>query len=136
MGETNCVGLRTVAFLIDWAIVATIINFIYFLAGKEQFSEYDIAGVTEFLGYYVFFFLYSVLFSLINRGRTIGKLIVNLEVNTVEGSEVLKSKAVLRSLIKTLILPIFPLSFVILWTNIERRTIHDIILGTIVVKRD
>lgn len=131
MGETNCIGRRIVAFVVDWFVIGLIVSALLFLNVLE--SKTSIEGVTNVLGYYVVFLLYFAIFALFNHGKTIGKMVLQLELLTSELNYVSIPKLLLRVVAKVFFLPISIVSLVLCFVNEEQKSLHDILAGTIVV---
>lgn len=131
MGETNCLGRRVVAFLIDWMIIGYIAGAMAAL-GILEIKVVD-GGIPNALWFYLIVLVYYLSFVFINRGRTAGKMLLQLEISTPELGFVYKYKLALREIVKVVLLPVSILSLGLSLTNMEHRSFHDIISGTTVV---
>ncbi|MBK9014601.1 MAG: RDD family protein [Saprospiraceae bacterium] len=98
--------------------------------------DIDLPKIWVYLTYAVVAWAYSALLEYRN-GKTLGKLICNIEVVDVQGNQISFGKSCIRTLSK------FLLSETLLWIGFllfffdknHRQTLHDKIAGTLVIKR-
>lgn len=112
---------RILAFLIDASIIG-VMSSAYARAVSPLYFE-------------IFTAIYFLGFAYFNEGRTVGKLVTNLEIVALEGGLLMRRNFMFRELVKIILIPFSPVSFVFCLFNPQRLSIHDIILNTVVVKR-
>lgn len=106
---------RSVAFLIDTTIAGTLARlFEPYLPVSFSWVAFKILGVSFTLYLtlaFVFYVLYFSMFDIVNKGRTIGKLMVGI-VTVFFDKNTLK-KRLIRSLFKIISMLLLPIAFVI-----------------------
>lgn len=131
------IGLRLVAFIIDILMIYVLAIIMYFIFG---FGEL-ITNATGFQYNLNLFeltlasFIYFLLFALIAKGKTIGKLITRVEIRGNNFQEMPLNKIILREVIKSVLIIINFISFIVLLVNNDRKSIHDLIVDSIVVRK-
>jgi len=127
--QPGSVLLRAAGFLIDWAVVLVVAFFIATSAGVGEGARVAVLLVTASV--------YEVLF-LAATSTTPGKMAMRLEVRDRQGMRLQPDKAILRYLVFLVsILPFFAgaaVSLALALADPERRTLHDRVAGTRVVK--
>lgn len=128
-------GSRLVAHIIDGAILSISIGIISWITGIE-FSS----GVMEIVyspGGWISFFLvlaYFVYFETSEKQATIGKSVMGLKVIRQDGKKMETSDAIIRYLGKVLSAVIFMIGFLMVLFDDQKRSLHDRIAKTYVVK--
>ena len=130
---------RLVAFIIDWVIVIGVFGFI--LAGGQFFLDLLFGinvdfGAASTIWYWLaltaWAFLYLVV-GLTISGRSIGKAVAGLKVVTRQGLPIGPGRAAVRILAFPLNFLLMGLGFLGIVLGRERRAIHDVISGSVVV---
>jgi len=129
---------RFAAFVVDVVVLTGI-----FLLGLAAFNfaasiltgksiDFNRSNIWVVIAYFAWVFIYFALFWGLN-GRTAGGAMFGLQVLTGDGGDVSGRRAIVRTLA-------FPLSFLILGLGFlgillgdQRRALHDVIAGTVVV---
>jgi uncharacterized RDD family membrane protein YckC len=123
---------RAVAFLIDFSIVTSIVSLIHnFFSTALYIKEVELQNfkiVNKITFDFIFMMLYLVLFDFIYKGRTIGKILMKINILT-QNNEILNQKElIIRTLFKTLSFIFLPIA--ILLYLINGYTFQDSILKT------
>lgn len=129
---------RVLAVLVDWFFL----TFVYGLFAASlsfilnRFFDLDTdfggkQGIWWFVGLGVWMYLYSFV-SLALTGRTLGKGLLGLRVVERDGDPLLARSALIRSLVLPISF-IIPLGLVGAVLGRERRTLHDVAAGSVVV---
>ena len=129
---------RFASFVADLVVVTGIfmlvlaaINFAAsILTGKE--IAFNRSNTWVVVAYLVWGFIYFAYFWGLN-GRTAGEALFGVQVMTDEGGDVSFRRAVLRTLAFPLSLVILGLGFLGILLGEQRRALHDVIAGTVVV---
>jgi uncharacterized RDD family membrane protein YckC len=114
--------IRCAAFLIDIAVLAVLERLLR-LTGQNPWPVFALDTAYFFL---LFVFL---------RGRTLGKLVFGLKVIKADGSDLEPWRALLRALFYALDELLVGIGFLLAAVDEERRALHDVVLGTRVVRR-
>lgn len=122
-------GARLGAYIIDWLIFSPIIDivFINYEAGIIELFARNFICIALFAAYHVFF-------ETGNKQGTIGKIILNLKVIRQDGQRLTNSDSLIRFFASLLSGLIFCIGYVIVVFDNRKRTLHDHIAGTYVVK--
>lgn len=108
---------RLIAFVIDFVIASAFFKTINSVIPLEfAIYEYNFFGAEIKLSFsllIVMFFLYLLIFDIINNGKTIGKMIMNLTVTNEKKGKVSIKALIVRSLFKLISLLIFPVSLLL-----------------------
>jgi uncharacterized RDD family membrane protein YckC len=122
-GPGSCAswGQRALALAIDWASGLLVLSVV---VGREAWSGGGVSGTFAPLG--VFFVEASVLTILL--GSSFGQFVVRIGVIRVDGSRVDPVHVLIRTFLICLAIP--PLIF-----DQDRRGLHDLAAGTVVVRR-
>lgn len=131
-------SLRCGALLIDYTLVIVILAFSTVLARLSGGSRAAAADSTVFtLGYLVaaaVAFLNFVVLAAVG-GRTIGKWVTGLHIERKDGLPLSIARASLRHLVGYAVTILtLGLGFLLAAFNVEGRTLHDYIAGTVVVR--
>src|SRR6185503_18400096 len=89
--------LRAAAFMIDWAVVATVWGVIGTVLGLLHLLGRDIAGLVLTVGYFLFSQGYAIATEWLWRGQTLGKRILQLRVVDARGLRLSFAQVVLRN---------------------------------------
>ena len=138
-------GARVAAWMIDavviyalWILLAMLVA-LAVLSGSDTSSAEGESGVLFAIGVFLLPLtpLYSALLHRYWRGRTLGKLALRIAVVRRDGSTVSLGQSLVRSYVRIVFLVFFPLwvldALWPLWQD-ERRSIHDLAAGTMVVR--
>lgn len=131
------IGLRIVSFIIDVLMIYLLALIMYFIFGFGELLS-NATGFQYNLNVFELTFasfIYFLLFALIAKGKTIGKLITRVEIKGNNFQEVPLNKIIFREVIKSLLIIINFISFIVLLVTKERKSIHDLIVDTIVVRK-
>ena len=120
--------LRLLAFIID-SILVWIVTAIIIFAGFGGFGHYFEFSLIASILYILYFTLFDVY-----MGATIGKRLLGLQVEMVNGGKVPLDKALIRNLSKFFGLVIIDWLIGILTAGDKRQKISDRYAGTIVVQ--
>ncbi len=136
MYHKHSVGSRLVAFLIDMLIIGTISTFLVSL-GVGSEVEYLPGFTVKTLTYWqdmLLYVVYFVGFAIFNGGITIGKMVLKLKITSSGYEKLDQNKLIIREIIKCFLMPISLISFIIVILKSDRKSIHDMIMNTYVVK--
>lgn len=128
-------GVRLVAHLIDGFIISLFTNIIYWVTGYD----YD-KGIIEIIyspGGFLAFLLtlgYFVYFETSDKQATLGKSIMGLKVIRQDGQKMQASDSIIRYLSKILSAFIFMIGYIMVIFDDQKRSLHDRIAKTYVVK--
>ncbi|ERJ11878.1 RDD family protein [Haloplasma contractile] len=130
------IGMRFIAYIIDFImiyIVAFIFHlmFGFFTLTRSATSVYFSMNFIELT---IMSILYFVFFALVTQGKTIGKLITRVQVRKSNLEEVTRKQIVIRELLKSALMIINLISFIVLLIRKDKKSIHDLIVDTIVVR--
>lgn len=131
----NKLGLRLVAFIIDYLCLQIVSNFLINLGVGVQITLFDVKFVV--LSYWqsiLLYFIYFVGFALFNKGTTVGKMILNLKIVQTDFEPLSGNKLIVREIFKVVFMPICVVSFVVSIVNTDNKAIHDMLIDSIVVK--
>ena len=135
MKYENKMGIRFVAFLIDIIILRILASI---LINLGLGVEYNIFGVVvKELTYWqdlLLYLVYFVGFAVFMKGSTLGKMILGLKVLQTNYEELTDTKLIIREVVKALLMPISLVSFIVAAFSAENKSIHDLLLDSVVVK--
>jgi uncharacterized RDD family membrane protein YckC len=127
---------RAAAYLIDAVIVAGLFVLLIVVAALP---EEDILWIPAFASGILFLLLYNPLLVAYNHGQTLGKKLLGLQVINKDVQPTALGRALVRELLlKTLAGVISPFNLIdYLWAagRQDRRTLHDLAAGTVVIVR-
>lgn len=78
--------------------------------------------------------IYFLVFAYFNEGKTVGKSLLHMGVESLDGGALERSKLMFREGVKVLLLPLSVISFIICIFTPQRLALHDLIMNTVVVK--
>ena len=114
---------RGVAYLIDGAILTPIVTMLYAaLAPETAVYIWLIVACVYFLGFWVW------------RGQTPGKMAVGIRIVHGESSSVGFGRAIVRLLIYPLSIVLFPVTWIVIEADKQKRAPHDLVAGTRVIR--
>ena len=114
---------RGVAFLIDGAILAPIVTVVQIVSTTETAVYIWIIVVCAyFIGFWVW------------RGQTLGKMAVGIRIVHGESSPIGPGRAIVRLLLYPLSIGLWPVTWIVIEADRQKRAPHDLIAGTQVVK--
>ncbi len=134
---------RTMAFMVDLAIIACFLVILFWIAGHglAHGLTHNLDGILRGSITALFLFMllpplfYLAYFSLLHTwsGQTVGKLFMGLRVVTMEGAPPGISRSILRCLAS--LVSALPLGAGFIWSVLDsrKRTWHDLLAGTEVV---
>lgn len=79
--------------------------------------------------------IYYLPIAIWNEGKTIGKMLINVEVRNSSLGIVDKKSIIVRELIKSLLQIISLISFIFVLVRKDRKSIHDLFVDTIVIRK-
>lgn len=127
------VGANIVDNLVVTAAIAGVGLTTYAVAGED--AGYAAAGIA----YGVIILLYAPLMLAFVRGQTLGKQALSVQVRNVSGDSVGFGRAFLREFLKLIfglfLLPLIASGLIGLFRS-DKRTLHDLMLGTKVIRTD
>ncbi len=149
--------LRFVAYIIDAIIIYIVQSFVFIpifaafglsfasqLDGAESMTDAEavgmvasmmgMAGATALLGIAISVAYYSVMEASKFQG-TVGKIALGLIVTDMEGNKLPIGKAIVRNLCKILSSLILLIGYIMAGFTEKKQGLHDIIAGTLVVKK-
>ena len=122
---------RFIAYFIDMIIIVVFSPVIYFISCLPLMFL-NISPTTIIIGIStIFIWLYIAFMESSKYEGTIGKLIVGLQVTTIEGKQLSFVRASLRFLLKSLMGITF-IGFIIIPFTTKKQGLHDVLLNTIV----
>jgi uncharacterized RDD family membrane protein YckC len=133
-------GLRLAAYLIDGAVltggllIVSLLLFAFFLLTNGD----NVAGLWIFLACFwvVVIWLYRAGMESSTLQGTVGKRIMGLAVVNRSGRRPSIARASLRFLVELVSMALLGLGFLIALTNRRRQALHDLMAGTLVVRRE
>lgn len=136
MNYEYSLGSRVLAFLIDMFILGIISTFLISL-GLGTVVEYLPELQIKTLNYWqemLLYIIYFVGFAVFNNGITIGKMLLKLKVTGPGHEKLEQNRLIFREIIKCFLMPISFISFIIVLLKEDKKSIHDMIMNTYVVK--
>jgi uncharacterized RDD family membrane protein YckC len=115
---------RAGAFLIDWTVVLVLALFFAAVTNAEGFNARLIVLVITIPVYLIAFHLAIA--------ATPGKMAFRMHVAGPEGERVEPDRIILRCLVFYLGLPLVPINAFLVYTDPQRRALHDRVAGTVV----
>lgn len=120
-------GSRFLAYFID-AILIGVVGSILAGMGIGGSAGTYIGSIAAGLVYYL-------AFAYFNEGITVGKMALKMVVKTDNGGDVDQKTIMVRELLKVVLMPIAFISFIICLVNEDKKSIHDMIVDTVVLKK-
>lgn len=135
MKYDHSLGSRFVAFMIDMLIIGSVGSFLANLGIGEAilFMGKTFHSLT-FWQDTLLYIVYFVGFAIFNNGVTFGKMVMRLKVMTDRYEEIPQNRLIVREFLKIVTFPISFISFIIAALRPERKSIHDMVMNTVVVK--
>ena len=127
--------IRALAYFID--VIALYIGFIVVLALIGELGNYY--ATSDLTVHDAYFVLFSVLYDIIlvgAFGATFGKYVVGIRIVQCDGSRVGYWRAAGRHFASCLSGLFFGIGYLMVAFSNDKRALHDLIAGTVVVKRD
>ncbi len=136
------IGMRLIAFLIDFLIAYVGVGLIlHATVGLGTVTRTD-DGVTKSVFFSLNFYeimivvvIYYLIFAIIFNGKTIGKFITRVEIRRMDLEKVEKRDIILREFMKSLLILISLVSFILVLARGDRKSLHDLMADTIVVRK-
>ena len=126
--------IRLVAFAIDMALVLSISGIIGRLLGTE--IELGLGITSTSLIYWLTVFLYFTLTTYITNGQTLGKMILNIRVISLDGKRLALFQVVSRETFGRYVQNKFMILYAIVGINPNKQSLIDMLADTVVVKID
>lgn len=126
--------IRLVAFAIDMALVSSINGIIGRLMGTE--IELGMGITSASLIYWLTVFLYFTLLTYFTNGQTLGKMILNIKVISLDGEKLGLFQVVSRETFGRYIQNKFMILYAIVGINPNKQSLIDMLADTAVVKID
>jgi uncharacterized RDD family membrane protein YckC len=129
---------RFVAFAIDaltvvvlFTLAAKLVEFLVTILSGQRFvaSEHRVLAIVTLAAWTFLYFAYSFAAD----GRTLGMAVVGLRVVRRDGGSISGARAVVRVLALPVSFLAFGLGLLLVLVERERRALHDVIAGTVVV---
>ena len=130
------IGMRLLAYLIDGIFI--------FLLGLLLHYLIDFGTVTQENGVFNFNMnwwettvvagIYFMLFAFLNKGKTIGKLATKVEIRNTNLDQTPLKQIVIREALKSVLIVISIISFFFVVFRSDRKSIHDLVVDTIVIR--
>ena len=127
---------RTFAYLIDGFVIGALSGFLFRLGiGAAIDFSISMGNVYDRLvPSMISAGIYFLLFAYFNEGRTFGKALLHLQIESLDGGQLDREKMMFREGLKVILLPLSVFSFIICFFNQNRSSLHDLIMNTIVIK--
>lgn len=135
MAYENKLFGRFVAFLIDMIII----YFLQTILINLGISETMVIGDIEYtyLPYFpnlLLLAIYFVGFAVFMDGQTIGKLMLHRKIKKQNLQPLDKNKVIFREIIKVILMPISFISYIVCLIDKDNKSIHDLLMDSVVVK--
>ncbi|HQZ88641.1 MAG TPA: RDD family protein [Thermomicrobiales bacterium] len=141
-GNYATFGERFVAIIIDWIILAVawwvigiVLAIIVYMAGGSTDATDLAVGTIVALTAFVSHWLYFALQESSERQATVGKRAMKIVVTDEHGRRLSFARATGRSFARLLSGVFFYLGYILAAFTAQKQTLHDLIAGTLVVKR-
>lgn len=118
---------RLVAFLIDWIIVIGVAWFFIYVYRHDEISEFIVLLVP------LWAFLYFMIMMWVLNGRTIGKLIVSIQIIKEDSSQFDIIDSIKRTIYSVVSFLFMGFGFIAPLFDSKSRAWHDHLTGTIVI---
>jgi uncharacterized RDD family membrane protein YckC len=126
-------GKRFVAYLIDGILIGVVGSILGGLGIGGTADPSNLFDVTNYIGSYLSALIYYLAFAYFNNGVTVGKMVFKLSIKS-DGGSLDKSKLMIREALKVLLMPIVLISFIVCLVNDDRKSIHDLLVNTVVTE--
>lgn len=137
MQYRHSVGTRVLAFMIDTfilrAVTQVLLSFGLGITVQTFFGEVE---TLTFWQETLLYIVYFVGFAIFNKGLTVGKMVLKLKVTTSGYEDLDQNRLIVREIIKVVLMPISFVSFIVMMFHSQRKSIHDMIMNTFVVKEE
>lgn len=127
MNYTHKTGARIVAYIIDIILVGIVAR-IFSTLGIVSVG--NVAGL-NWIETVIVMGVYFVGFAYFNEGRTVGKILLNLEVSTVDITHPTRKDLIVRELLKSVLAPISWISALLIIFSGSHQGIHDMLTSTV-----
>lgn len=130
-------GFRVLAFCIDYMLLFVIglIFGILFGYGDLQSGNGGFSFYMTFLETMLVAAIYFASFAILNKGKTVGKLITKIEIYSEDVKELDMTNLLLREAIKVLLFIPSIISFLFVVFRKDNRSIHDILIHSQVLRK-
>lgn len=135
--STAGVASRSAALVVDLFCRAIALYILFVLLGIAAIGGGDlVVAIGGVIGIFVVFFGYSTAMETFNRGRTLGKVALGLQVVTVEGAPVRFRHAAIRSALELVdfFLSFGAVAMITSMVNPRHQRLGDMVAGTMVVR--
>jgi uncharacterized RDD family membrane protein YckC len=129
---------RLAGFLVDvvtisavFALAGQTLQFVVSTLRGQPFSLAD-ADIFSRIAFLTWAFVYCA-YPLARSGRTFGMAVAGIRTVRTDGSEISTRQAVLRVLLFPLSFLLLGIGFVLILLHRDRRALHDVLVGTVVV---
>jgi len=134
----KAVGARFLAYIIDMLVMffglGSLLHYVFGLGTAQVEAGYYGLNFNLF-EYFLMGIIYFTFFGLISKGASLGSLIVGTRAREMDLKELTYQKALLRSIIKGVLNPISIISFIVVLFNQDKKSLHDMAMNTIVVRK-
>lgn len=124
--------IRLVAFAIDMALASSISGILGRLVGGEIELGFGITSTT--IIYWLTVFLYFTLLTYFTNGQTLGKMILNIKVISLDGEKLGLFQVVSRETFGRYVQNKFMILYAIIGLNPSKQSLIDMLTDTCVVK--
>lgn len=123
---------RLVAFIIDMIVISSVEKILQSLIG---FGTGDVAGVSVVsIVHWVIVLLYFTLFTYLSNGQTLGKMVMNIKVVSLDGNRLSLSQVVSRETFGRYVQNKFMILYVIIGFSPMKQSLMDMLCDTTVIK--
>lgn len=128
---------RFLAYLIDGIIIGAIMRMLVNLGIGTNVDISNLGGMfrNQTFPALLAAAVYFLLFAYFNQGKTVGKMVFRMEVESLDGGELDQNRMLLREGVKVLLLPLSIISLITCLFTGNNLALHDIIMNSIVLKK-
>lgn len=127
---------RVIAFIVDLLVLQILSTILINLGLGIKYTIFGIEIIE--LTYWqnlLLYLVYFVGFALFNKGVTIGKMLLGIKVLQGNYEYLSDSKLIIREVIKSVFMPISFVSFIVAVFSSENKSIHDLLIDSVVVRQ-
>ncbi|MDF2700855.1 MAG: hypothetical protein K0Q49_2418 [Haloplasmataceae bacterium] len=130
-------GLRLLAYIIDYILIFVIAGILYYLFdfGTLKTEGFSFEYSMNFIELAIVSLIYYMPFAFFASGNTTGKMCTGITIRKPDLSLVDKKTILFRELIKAVLNWVGIISFIFVLFRSDRKSIHDLLVDTIVVRR-
>jgi uncharacterized RDD family membrane protein YckC len=132
MKRDYSMGSRFLAYLIDGILIGILGGILARMGIGGSSSTLLSAG--NYIGSIASALVYYLAFAYFNEGKTVGKIVLKMDIKTETGAKLEQKELMIRELLKVILMPIALISFIVCLVNDKKQSVHDMIAKTIVIK--